>query len=128
MNKVHFLLNKITYASKRGLKSITLKCAGKQIHYLTVLSSLNILEFHKDRSNPGDYIILISYYYGKPVLNSITLVDLAKKGNVGRRKWERLTNSRKSLYIANTNEGLRLVDSNITGLRPYKLIYKIELN
>lgn len=86
MNKVHFLLNKITYASKRGLKSITLKCAGKQIHYLTVLSSLNILEFHKDRSNPGDYIILISYYYGKPVLNSITLVDLAKKGNVGRRK------------------------------------------
>jgi hypothetical protein len=128
MNKVHFLLNNIIYASKRGLKSITLKCAGKQIQYLNVLSSLNVLEFYKDRSSPGNYVILISYYYGKPVLNSITLVDLVKKGNVGRKKWERLTNSRKSLYIANTNEGLQLVDSNIIGLRPYKLIYKVELN
>lgn len=86
MNKVHFLLNKIIYASKRGLKSITLNCTGKQLQYLGILSSLNVLEFYKNKPNSDNYTILISYYYGRPILNSINLVNFMGRGNIGDRK------------------------------------------
>lgn len=128
MKEVNTILNKIIYASNRKLKKIEVRCNPSKVDYLRALSSINAIEFYKDKFRKDTYVIIISYYFGKPVLNNIVRVGKKNTGGVTLSNWNRLQNSRKSIFIANTNFGIKVVDLATCRDAPLGLIFKIELN
>lgn len=128
MKKVNSILSKIIYASHRRLKKIEVRCDSSKLPYLEALSSINAIEFYKDKYRKDIYTIIIPYYFGKPVLNNITRVGKRNTGGVTLSKWTRLQNSRKAIFIANTDSGIKLVDLVTSKNTPLSLIFKIELN
>lgn len=128
MREVNIIFNKILYASNRRLRKIELKCNPKGLLYLEALSSINVIEFYKDAHREHTYVVIISYYFGKPVLNNISRVGKRNTGGVSLRNWSRIQNSRKSIFIATTNSGIKVLDLVTNKDQPLSLLYKIELN
>jgi len=104
------------------------RCNPNKVIYLKALASLNVIEFFKDRYRKDTYIVIISYYFGKPLLSNIVRVGKRNTGGVTLSNWSRLQNSRKSIFIANTKLGIRVVDLATCEDTPLSLIFKIELN
>lgn len=128
MKEVNIILAKIVYASNRKLRKIEIKCNPKKLPYLEALSSINAIEFYKDKYRKDTYIVIISYYFGKPILNNIVRVGKRNTGGVTLSKWSRIQNSRKSIFIANTKFGIKIVDLAMGKDSPLNLIFKVELN
>lgn len=105
-----------------------MRCNPNKVIYLKALASLNVIEFFKDRYRKDTYIVIISYYFGKPLLSNIVRVGKRNTGGVTLSNWSRLQNSRKSIFIANTKLGIRVVDLATCEDTPLSLIFKIELN
>lgn len=113
--------------SRRGKRKITLSCTKKDLIYLSLLKSVNIVEYSKVPFTLNKYDIVISYCNGRPVLYNIISIDLAQKGAISSDNWVKEANSRKSLYLAYTPNGLRLVDNSLH-LTPTRLLFKLEFN
>jgi hypothetical protein len=128
MRKIRLLYSIILLTSRRGKRKITLNCTKKDLIYLSLLKSTNILEYSKVPFTLNKYDIIISYCNGKPVLNNITSIDLAQKGPVSLKNWTKETNSRKALYLAYTATGVKLVDNSTSLNNPTRLLFKIEFN
>jgi len=128
MKEVSVILAKIIYASNRKLKKIEVRCNPNKLPYLRALSSINAIEFFKDKYRKDIYVVVISYYFGKPILNNIVRVGKRNTGGVTTAKWNRIQNSRKSIFIANTKFGIEVVDLATCRNLPLSLIFKIELN
>jgi len=120
---------KIKYTANRNLKTVKVRCNANNVVYLAILASLNIIEFYKDKQLEKTYVVILTYYFGKPLLNNIIKLNLTNMDRgISNSRSARVSNSRKSLLIANTCKGVMLIDSSMHSLTPYKLLYKIELN
>lgn len=128
MRRIRLLYNTILLVSRRGKRKVVLSCTKKDLIYLSLLKSANILEYSKVPLTLNKYNIVISYCNGRPVLYSIASIDLAQKGSISLKNWTKESNSRRALYLAYTPNGLKLIDSLVYCTKPTRLLFKIEFN
>jgi hypothetical protein len=128
MTKVRILFNMIMLVSRNGARKFKINCSSKDLLYLSLLRSVNVIEFTKVPLTKNKYIIIILYSNGRPIINSIVSINQGNKGNIGTKSWVKESNSRRSLYIAYTSSGIKLVDTYVKSKLPSRLLFKVELN
>jgi len=128
MTKVRIMFNMIMLVSRNGVRKFKINCSSKDLLYLSLLRSVNVIEFTKVPLTKNKYTILILYSNGRPVINSIVSINQGNKGDIRTKYWVRESNSRRSLYIAQTPFGIKLIDSYVKSKVPTRLLFKVELN
>lgn len=127
MKNTYKLLNLIRISIRGKKKHISYMCNKKTLKYLDLLVSTNALEYQKDLNKPNYYNISINYYNQSPVLKDLIYVGNYNKGRISKVLWCKEFNTKKSLYIIETNYGIKLSDKLNNLEIPKRLLFKVCL-
>lgn len=111
MQSVVNMFNTIVINFKCNKKSFNLKCSKNNTKYLDLLNQLNILEYSSVKNLNGVYSVRLMYYKGIPNLHSIVLLNTPVSKGFKTNYLKKEFNSKKSIYIVNSSNGLKIVDN-----------------
>ena len=113
----------------RGRKlHFKLRCSKNNAKYLDLLAQINVLEYSKLKNFNNTFEIKLMYHKGSPNIHSIVLLNSSISKGLSSSILEKEFSSKKAIYIANTNIGLRLINS-ITNVSNVKLVlFKINIS
>jgi len=84
MKEVRFIYSSIMLASKRGKRVILINCSSKNLMYLNLFVTLNIIAYYTINSTCFTHRVIIKHHGGLPVLKSVLFIGDDFNGNVSK--------------------------------------------
>jgi ribosomal protein S8 len=118
-------INLINIAAKNKKLSTTLTVNSQIKKTLNILVEYNLIEYQT--LGPYKALITLKYKNYQPVIKSINFMGSRYKNNVTLTYLSRESNNKKALYIIQTSQGLKTVESAIHLKISGVLLFKITI-